>query len=72
MERRRLADSPKRSIYKRDNTAIKSVCQGEMCGKCTLFGDGKAETVVAITVWLCVLAGWNFQGKTFHEKRAYP
>ena len=43
-----------------------------MCGKCTLFGDGKAETVVAITVWLCVLAGWNFQGKTFHEKRAYP
>ncbi len=33
MERRRLAGSPKRKIYKRDNTAIKSVCQAEMCGK---------------------------------------
>ena len=32
MERWRLAGSPKRKIYKRDNTAIKSVCQGEMCG----------------------------------------
>ena len=33
MERPRLAGSPKRKIYKRDNTALKSVCQGEMCGK---------------------------------------
>ena len=33
MERPRLAGSPKRKIYKRDNTALKSVCQGERCGK---------------------------------------
>ena len=38
MERPRLAGSPKRKIYKRDNTAIKSVCQGDMCGKGTLCG----------------------------------
>ncbi len=38
MERWRPAGSPKRKIYKRDNTAIKSVCQREMCGKCTLCG----------------------------------
>ena len=38
MERRRLAGSPKRKIYKRDNTAINQFVRERCAAKCTLCG----------------------------------